>query len=292
MVDKLISKHFSQVRGELLQLSEKFSLAEHRDIKGYGREALARNFLKSHLPKVVDFFTGEIIDCDDNRSSQMDLIIYAGHCPRLPLIDDFHLAFIDAVMAAIEVKSVLNASDMSQCMLASQRLKTLRRDEIILGLNDTKVRFEKLRSDYELVDKLDKAGVKLEFKYEERKTNLKKTPYIVFAYKGATKESLCHLIGRYKEEAGPEYSLEEHGPDMIINLERGFYIYKDNDFLWPKQKGENASAYCIWEADSDAHKGEVLGGLYMLLANLSTAFLLHPPIIELTDYFKPNGKPL
>ena len=290
-MDKLISEHFKLVRDELSQLSERFALADHTDIKGYGREALARNFLKSHLPKMVDFFTGEIIDCHDKRSSQMDLIIYAGHCPRLPLIDDFHLAFIDAVMAAIEVKSVLNSVEMTQCMKASQRLKELRRDELILGSNDTHERFSKLKLDHPLVEELDRAGVKIEFKHEERRTNLKTTPYVVFAYKGATKESLLNCIGRYIEESSDGYSFEEHGPDMIVNLERGFYIYKDNDFLWPKQKNQNASPYCIWEADSEARKGEVLGGLYMLLSNLSTAFLLRPPIVELTDYFKPDKSP-
>lgn len=266
-------------------MSERFVLAEHKDIKGYGREALARNFLKSHLPKMVDFFTGEIIACNDQRSSQMDLIIYAGQCPRLPLIDDFHLAFIDAVMAAIEVKSVLNAGEMKNCMKASQRLKELRREEFILGLNDTHDRFDKLKTALPLVGALDSVGVKLEFKHEERRTNLETTPYVVFAYKGATKESLLNCMSRYANSAKAGYSFYDHGPDMIINLERGFYIYKDNDFLWPRQKTPNASPYCVWEAPSETRKGEVLAGLYMLLSNLSTAFLLRPPIVDLKDYF-------
>lgn len=290
-MDKLISRHFGLVRGELLQLSEKFTLAEHKGIKGAGREALARNFLKSHLPRVVDFFTGEILDCKDRRSSQMDLIIYAGHCPRLPLIDDFHLAFIDGVMAAIEVKSDLTSAELALCMRASERLKALQRDEFILGMNDTGARFDALKAGCEWVDTLDKAGVKIDFKQEERRTNLKETPYIVFAYKGATKETLCAQIDQFIQQAGPDYSFEKHGPDMIVNLERGFYIYKDNDFLWPRQKGPTPPAYCIWEADSEARKGEVLAGPYMLLSNLSTAFLLRPPIIQLPDYFRSDNGP-
>tara|TARA_R110001606_G_scaffold63629_2_gene147542 strand:+ start:19145 stop:20011 length:867 start_codon:yes stop_codon:yes gene_type:complete len=284
-MDSVIAEHFKIIRHELTQASERFSIAEHKDIKGYGREALAREFLKSHIPNMTDFFTGEIIDCKNDRSSQMDLIIYAAHCPRLPLIDDFHLAFIDAVMAAIEVKSDLHSSALMDCMKASERLKNLRRDEFILGLNDTHERFDRLKSENDLVKDLDEKGVRIEFKYEERKTNLKSTPYVVFAYKGATKDTLLSSIEKYNSESEEGYSYDLHGPDLIVNLDRGFYIYKNNDWLWPKDHISSHAPYEVWEADSEDRKGEVLAGLYMLLSNLSTAFLLRPPIVELTDYF-------
>tara|TARA_A100000171_G_C2130745_1_gene146539 strand:+ start:1397 stop:2263 length:867 start_codon:yes stop_codon:yes gene_type:complete len=284
-VDSIISKHFKIIRHELAQASDRFGIAKHKDIKGYGREILARNFLKSHIPNMTDFFTGEIIDCNNDRSSQMDLIIYAAHCPKLPLIDDFHLAFIDAVMAAIEVKSVLNTSTITDCLKASKRLKLMRRDEFILGLNDTHERFDKLREENVLVKELDEKGVKIEFNHEERKTNLKSTPYVVFAYKGATKETLLSSIEKYSLDNDEEYSYDFHGPDLIINLDHGFYIYKNNDWLWPKKLAPNGAHYGVWEADNEGKKGEVLAGLYMLLSNLSTAFILRPPIVDLKDYF-------
>lgn len=291
-MDSIISEHFKIVRHELALASERFSIAEHKGIKGYGREALARNFLKSHIPNMTDFFTGEIIDRNNDRSSQMDLIVYAAHCPRLPLIDDFHLAFIDAVMASIEVKSDLNAAEFIKCMKASKRLKKLRRDEFILGLNDTHEQFNKLKSENNLIRVLDENGIKIEFRPEERKTNLKTTPYIVFAYKGATKETLMECIEKWQLDDTVNNSYDQHGPDLIINLERGFYIYKNNDWLWPKSHVSTGLPYGVWEADREDRKGEVLAGLYMLLSNLSTAFLLRPPIVNLPDYFATSNSEL
>ncbi|NOI60513.1 DUF6602 domain-containing protein [Vibrio coralliilyticus] len=283
--DPVISKHFQLVSQKLLASSRMFEVADHNDIKGYGRESLAKDFLSSHLPNMIDFFTGEILDSEDNRSSQIDLILYGSHCPKLPLIDDFHLAFVDAVLAAIEVKSNLDSKQMQSCMKASERLKRLKRYEYIMGRNDTYDQYSQLKAASEIVSHLDRNGIDLKLKPELRQSNLEHTPYIVFAYKGATKETLVKNIENYARETDQvDYSFELHGPELIINLEQGFYIYKNNDWLWPRQSEVQDVPYVIWEAPK-GKEGEALAGLYILLSNLSTAFLLRPPLVGIPDYF-------
>lgn len=281
---RLISKHFQYVRNQLLHTSHTFATATHNGIKGTCREALAEHFLSSHLPRMIEYFTGEIIDPKDKRSSQIDLILYGNHCPKLPLLKNLNLAFVDATMAAIEVKSFLDAKQMKSCMIACHRLKRLYRHEFILGLNDTREKFDAIKKEIELIRKLDEKGIRLEFRHETRNTNLKSTPYIVFAYKGTSADSLIKQINEYSKTK-KRFSYLEYGPDLILNLEEGFYIYKNNDWLWPQRVPATISPYCIWKASSEERKGDVLAGLHMYLSNLSTAFLLRPPIVELPQYY-------
>lgn len=284
VVTPIISAHFRAVGHELEVASQRLSHAKHSDIKGGGREALASKFLSSHLPKTIDFFTGEIIDPKHDRSSQIDIIIYGGNAPRLPLVDSYHLAFIDAVMAAIEVKSRLTRAAVYDCVKASYRLKSLERAEEIIGRNDVA---EGNRVTTELkhaVNHLTNLGLKLEYRDNLRSSNLKTTPYIVFAYKGIKSQSVISSMIKYAIAEGSEHTLASHGPDMIINLEEGYYIFKDNDFLWPRGKLGNVAGYGTWEMGPNGHKGDALIGLYMLLSNLSTAFLLNPPLVNLPDY--------
>jgi len=275
----LISNHFRIVGEELEASSKRLTTASHGGIRGLGREILAKVFLSSHLPNSIDFFTGEIIDHNNKKSSQIDLIIYGGHSPKLPLFNDNILAFNDAVLAAIEVKSFLNLAELKTSLAACERLKSMVRDEHILGRNDSIPRNP-------MADLLRRHNIKVESDPESRSTNLKSTPYIVFAYSGMKLNTLLrHMESYEKSNSNSEYTLDTSGPDMIINLEKGYYIYKNNDFLWPKSRaGDNV--YGSWVTSATDYKGEALAGLYILLSNLATAFLLRPPLVQLPDFFK------
>jgi hypothetical protein len=283
-VTPIISEHFRTVGNELEIASQRLNHAKHSDIKGGGREALASKFLSSHLPKTVDFFTGEIIDPKHNRSPQIDLIIYGGNAPRLPLVDAYHLAFIDAVMAAVEVKSTLDSAAVGTCVNASYRLKSLVRAEELIGRNDVGEGNRVTSQLKDAVKHFTSLGLKVEYRDDLRSSNLKTTPYIVFAYTGMKAQSVISSMIEHAKTERSEHTLASHGPDMIINLEKGYYIFKDNDFLWPRGRLGNVAGYGVWEMGPDQHKGDALIGLYMLLSNLSTAFQLRPPLVNLPDY--------
>ena len=100
---RVLSEHFGKVKLKLLSLAEHFDIANHGDIKGYGREALVSEFLQTHLPDQVEYLTGEILDQTDIRSGQVDIILQSKQKPKIPLLGNIHLAFSDAVIVAIEV---------------------------------------------------------------------------------------------------------------------------------------------------------------------------------------------
>lgn len=278
----IIANHFESIRNALLAGSKKFDTAKHKDIRGYAREALTKDFLKTHLPSNIDYFTGEIIDTNNDRSSQMDLILYGSHCPKLPIMEDFNLAFIDAVIAAIEVKSVLGGSQLKKCLSASEKLKKLKREEFILGRNTTHNILNQAIQKNAFAKELDYLGIDLNIKQELRACNLQETPYIVFAFDGIEKKTLKKHIDEYIKD--PRKDFMKYGPEMIVNTKKGYYLYKNNDWLWPRQR-TCQEQYRIWEAKVD-NLGDSLAGMYMLLANLSTAFLLRPPLVNINEYYK------
>ena len=71
---RLIVQHLSYIRDRLIKYSEHLNLAEHPDVKGLSREGIMKLFLEDNLPSAVEFRTGEIIDRDDNRSGQVDIV--------------------------------------------------------------------------------------------------------------------------------------------------------------------------------------------------------------------------
>ena len=116
MEHRVLSEHFGKVKANLLALAEHFDIAEHGDVKGYGREALVDEFLRAHLPDQVEYLTGEILDEDDARSGQVDIILQSKTRPKIPLWGNIHLAFCDAVIAAIEVKSTLTTQHLESSL--------------------------------------------------------------------------------------------------------------------------------------------------------------------------------
>ena len=134
---RVLSEHFGKVKLKLLSLAEHFDIANHGDIKGYGREALVSEFLQTHLPDQVEYLTGEILDQTDIRSGQVDIILQSKQKPKIPLLGNIHLAFSDAVIVAIEVKSTLNSQHLEAALSNFRKIKELRRN-VILTMNGAK----------------------------------------------------------------------------------------------------------------------------------------------------------
>jgi len=247
---RVLSRHFAHVKQKLLSFAMHFDIANHGDLKGYGREALTGEFFQTHLPSQVEYLTGEIIDSNDIRSGQIDIIIQSKNSPKIPLWGNIHLSYSDSVIAAIEVKSDLNSQHLKSALEASLRIKSLKRNVILRG--------HKLR-------------------------DLTNIPYIIFAFTGLSKEMIVkHIIDFGNEK---ELSLDQFAPDMVVVLNKDFYIFKNDGWLFPISPEKIDLVY--YNGPSD----ENLVGLYAFLTNLIQAYHIEERLINVPSYFdESNGQ--
>ncbi|XDD45265.1 DUF6602 domain-containing protein [Leptospira sp. WS39.C2] len=245
---RIISQHFSHIKKRLIQFSKHFDIIKQGDLKGYGREALVTEFLKQHLPDNIEYLTGEIIDYDDNRSGQNDIILQSKNSPKIPLYGNIHLSFSDAVIAVIEVKSDLNTQHLEASLKSFQKIKSLRKECVIRG--------------------------------DAQMSDLNRIPCILFAYSGPTLDTLLKHINSYREKNN--LTLDNFAPDLIIILDSDYYLSRNNGWNFPIAPGtENEIYYRPWAGLAD----ENLVGLYNLLNNLIRSFSIYPPAISLNTFF-------
>jgi hypothetical protein len=99
----------------------------HAGIKGEERAEALAAFLKSRLPPAFGISTGEAIDSLDQRTGQLDLIIYDQTVTKPVHSGGKNEIFpCEAVYAVIEVKSVFNRAEATTCVVAAQKLRKLR----------------------------------------------------------------------------------------------------------------------------------------------------------------------
>lgn len=206
MASKTLKAHFDKVRTNLISLSEHLSIAKHGDIKGAGREALINQFLKSSLPSQVEFYTGEILDKNDLKSGQIDIIVQAFTSPKIHLLNDLKIALSDSVIAIIEVKSNLTTGNMSKESHLKQALDTFRK-------------VKALQRDHKL-------------KGNSTHNNHPNTPCVLFSFSGPTIETLTTKLVEYSEIN--KITLDEFAPDLTIVLDKNYSIFRNDGWISPK----------------------------------------------------------
>jgi len=249
---RVLSDHFARVKAKLQEYSRHFDIAAHGDIKGYGREALVGEFLSTHLPSVVEYLTGEILDPQDRRSGQVDVIIQSNLQPKIPLISNVHLSFIDAVVAVVEVKSTLTTQHLTAALDNFRRIKALSRSVVL---------------------------------HYPAAVDLEAVPCILFAFRGPTKDTVIRSINDY---AGThQASLDSFAPDMVVVLESDYYICKNDGWQFPRVLVSGA-----YFRDWAGLPHETLVGMYNYVNNLIRAYAAAQPGIRIDAYFDKSVLPL
>lgn len=118
----IIRKWATSVEESIWKLSEMGSLASHKGVIGDAREGLFRETLLKYLPKTVDVGSGQIIDSNGSMSKQTDVIISRGDTLKIPLSMEVSVYPVEAVLAAIEIKSSFNRTTLTE---AVKNLKTI-----------------------------------------------------------------------------------------------------------------------------------------------------------------------
>jgi len=107
-------------------------LLHHAVELGNAREALVRGILERFVPSIYEIGTGQIVDCAGNYSKQIDVVIARRDVPRLLLPSGAKVFLAESVVAAIEVKTELNAKTLREALdnCASVRDLKIRLDDL------------------------------------------------------------------------------------------------------------------------------------------------------------------
>ena len=218
MTRRILSQHFEQSLERLKTFSQHARLAEHSDNLGLAREGFIKTFLKENLPSLIDFRSGEILDQNDKRSGQIDIILQSALSPRIHLFGDVQVALADFVLGAIEVKSTLttaavdNASHLKLALDTFRDVKSLTRDYKITAV---------------------KSG---------RMIELPNTPCFLFAYIGPTKNTLLTKLNEYGDYN--DLTPKEYWPEVIVVLDREYNVFRNDGWLYDK---ENELVYSTYD---------------------------------------------
>lgn len=256
--DKILKKHFNKTRNSLLELSNHFDILKDGTTKGNAREGLIHEFLQKNLPSIVDYLTGEIIDTEDLRSGQIDIILQSISDPRMKLYKDYHIALCDAVLAVIEVKSTLTTGDPQKGN----------------SFNDAMNTFKKV--------KLLNRKVKIKSITPEISADKETIPCILFSYKGPTYETLSNTIKEYVTFC--KYDKEECNkflPEIIVILDKGYYVYKEDGWIFKRDL-----KYDVGVLMPNLKEEETLIGVFVYLCNIIQSWNQNRRFSNYIEYLK------
>jgi len=254
MATRILSRHFAHTRDRLLEYAEHIGMAEHGDVKGLAREGIVQEFLSKNLPSNLEFKTGEIIDENDKRSGQIDLVLQSVDTPRIHLFDNIQLTMADAVLGIIEVKSSLTTaswvkqSHLKNALNIFQRVKSLLRNTNITG--------KKINGNI---------------------VTLEKIPCFLFAYHGPKKEILVDKLVDYGSHIAED--IDSYAPDVVTVLDQGYYVFRDNGWLFPAKKGRIFRVF-------DKKPSESLVGMFVYICRILEVGLLRSEHTRFAQYFK------
>jgi hypothetical protein len=108
------------------ELAECRAALEHRGLKGTASEAALAEVLRGYLPGSIEVCTGEVIDSKGGRSRQADILLFDGAtAPRIFSRENISVLPVEAVYAAIEVKTYLNKQAIEEAFENMKAFKQL-----------------------------------------------------------------------------------------------------------------------------------------------------------------------
>ena len=124
----LISKAAKKLRDDFDHIRETIS---HSGEKGGETEDKVREFLNGHMPKRFHATKGFVIDADNQMSDHQDVIIYDEQSSPVYKYDGVNqIVSADAVAAIMEVKAVLNKSQLEEAFTKIEEVKRLKKRPI------------------------------------------------------------------------------------------------------------------------------------------------------------------
>lgn len=116
----------ARARDDLKSAWDEARVFDHMGTRGSRREEAVRAFLNNRLPKALTVVTGQATDRFGNMSRQLDLMIYdSGR--NSTLVDGLNVLLpAEALLAVVEVKSILDARELSKGLINAASTNSLR----------------------------------------------------------------------------------------------------------------------------------------------------------------------
>ena len=174
----------------------------HNASAGMLREKVIKEVLKPYLPDCYGISGGLCYDQEENKSRQLDIILYDSlFSYRLPFGNDFIVFPCESVYGSIEVKTTLNKDTIQESIENIVSLKRLKRKEA---------------TEFDITPHL-------ELKINGQNLGTKKNNYfgVVFSYQSSEVETIMKNL--------PECSIPDDIsllPDMFVLLDKQTIIYK------------------------------------------------------------------
>ena len=115
---------------------KKSSTIAHRGNKGSSREESLRQFFRERIPKAYAIVEGEVVDLNGSISPQLDLMFYNQSLNFALNADQSSILPAEALLASVEVKSILTKAEIEKSVTAARKLRQLRPYDRALGGTD------------------------------------------------------------------------------------------------------------------------------------------------------------
>jgi hypothetical protein len=112
---------------------KKSSAIVHRGNKGSSREESLRQFFRERIPKAYAVTEGEVVDLNGSVSPQLDLMFYNQSINFALSADQSSILPAEALLASVEVKTLLNKAEIDKSIIAAKKLRQLRPYDRALG---------------------------------------------------------------------------------------------------------------------------------------------------------------
>jgi len=198
---KILLEFLNNSTDLLLLHNEHMKIIKDPGNLGSAREGLIKNFLSNNLPPAINYDSGEVFDCEGNRSNQMDIILTSVLSPRLNMAAGVVLFPVDTILSVIEVKSKLTST--------GSLIKALKNCESI--------------------KKLETINYKVNLRISNTNLEMNKVPYILFAYDGCKYPTLLNSL--YSHYNGNTSRLV-FAPDIIFILSEGYCLVKTPSYFY------------------------------------------------------------
>ncbi|OGC45214.1 hypothetical protein A2V49_01235 [candidate division WWE3 bacterium RBG_19FT_COMBO_34_6] len=199
---------------------------------GRNRESFCKEFLSKILPPKLSVKSGEIWDCENVKTGQLDLIILRDDAPSLHIgSDNIYLA--EGVFGVIEIKSNLTREKFIECGQTLQNVSNLKINQGAMIVSGA---------------------------------NLERPLRIVFAYEGATWETLLDEI---KKNGWDDLF------DLVCILSRGVLVNKGRLLKWDSQNN-----FMVIKGNASC-----LGYMFLYLVSYGSSFIGRS--LSFTPYFEP-----
>jgi len=194
---------------KLAEIREAFN---HPGNKGDGAEETLRSFLKDYLPQGLGIGTGEIIDHEGRHSKQCDVVVFNPlRAPTFSKSEDHFIFPAESVVAVIEVKTKLAATDIPDIVEAMKSVKQLDRSGLVSPWKHAK-------------------GLTLKHNWYGKQYDFPPIMYFVFSFESQSLQKIWEQL-----------TLEQIGLPIDKRID-SVYCLDKGSLLWFESDKRNASA--------------------------------------------------